>query len=456
MAGRWVPRRASLRFAAPRVVACVVLVTGATLVSASPAAASAPSAPSITSLIAGPDVGVMSLRWSVPKFTGGALLQGYEYRVQVDSDSWSLPQSLATAAYTRAVAPCPAPALAGHGCTYQVRATNGTPGAWSIAVGATWLPPSVAILGRSVGGPDAYTATVQWRVPKTSGGLPLTYQYTVDAGSGITGPFTIDPATITPVTTYRFPVLTAPLPCTPTGPVQACSYVLTAVNDAGTSLPSKTRVAGFRHPGPPTDLQVDTTTVALGTGAASQTVSWTAPVNVGGLPLTSYGVFACSTASGSSCTNLSPGWASFANLTGNPLPTQTVHDCPASGRCAYEVWARNPLGKGWAFTYASGGPSFLSGTSAAGHVDLQWLNAINTGTFGHYVLFECNTNQNCATGSWTSVPTDAAPWTRVDLGTETTASYVCGPGRGCMFRIGYVDGDGNIGGVSNAVTLTGH
>jgi hypothetical protein len=456
MAGRWASRRASSRVA-PRVAICVALVAGAGLVSASPAAAYPPSPPSITYLTAGPGVGVMSLRWSVPKDAGGAQLQGYEYRVQIDNGPFSGPAPLATANVTRAVAPCLAPASAGHGCAYEVRATNGTPGGWSTAVGATWLPPSGAILGKSLGGPDPYTATLQWRVPKTSGGLDVTYQYMIDAGSGFTGPFTIDPATITVVPTLRFSVLSAPLPCVPTGPTLACSYIVTAVNAVGASMPSKTHVARFRHSGPPTDLQVYTSSVALGAGAATHAVSWGAPTNVGGLPLSDYAVYACSTAGGSQCTNPSTGWTQFADLTGSPLATETVHDCPANGRCAYEVFAKNPLGKAWVFAFAgSGGPTNLSGTSVAGHVDLQWLNPIPTGTFGQYVLFECDASQSCANGSWTNVPADAAPWTSVDLsGTTNAASYVCAVGTQCMFRIGYVDGDGNIGGVTNAITLTG-
>jgi hypothetical protein len=457
MAGRWASRRASLRFVAPRLAAGLALVVGVSFVVANPAAAAGPSAPAITALVAGPGVGVMSLRWSVPKFPGGAQITGYEYRVQVDGGSFSLPAPLAGATSTRATAPCLAPPEPGHGCTYQVRATNGTPGAWSVSVAATWLPPSFAVLGKSVGGPDADTATLLWRVPKTSGGLEISYQYMVDAGSGFTGPFTIDPNTITVASAFRFTVLTAAVPCAPTGPTLACSYILTAVNAAGASVPSKTRVAAFRHPGPPTALQVFTSSVALGSGLATQEVSWDPPTNVGGSALTDYIGQACATFSGSLCLNTSGGWTQFADLTGSPPPTNTTHDCPANGRCAYEIWAKNQLGKGWVFGYAgSGGPTNLSGTTAPGQVDLQWLNPIDTGNFGHYTLFECDSTQVCSNGNWTSVPADAAPWTSVDLsGTATNTSFVCGVGVHCMFRVGYVDADGNIGGVSNAVTLTG-
>ena len=339
-----------------------------------------------------------------------------------------------------------------------MRATNGTPGLWSIAIGATWLPPSAAVLGKSVGGPDANTVTLQWRVPKTSGGLEVGYQYMVDAGSGFSGPFTIDPGTITVVPTIKFAVLSAPVPCVPTGPVLACSYILTAVNAAGASAPSKTRVGAFHHPGPPTGLQVYTSSVALLPGVATQAVSWIAPADVGGSALTDYVVEACSTAGGSLCTNTAPGWTQIADLTGSPPATDTMHGCPANGRCAYEVWAKNPLGKGWVFGFAgSGGPTNLTGSTVPGHANLQWLSPVDPGTFGHYVLFECDNNQQCGNGNWTNVPSDAAPWTRVDLsGTATTTTYGCPSNRVCTFRVGYIDADGNIGGVSNSVALSGH
>src|SRR5262249_23813601 len=145
----------------------------------------------------GPGVGVMSLRWTGPRDPVAPPITGYEYRVQIDAGPFGAPAPLAGALQTRGVVPCLAPAAAGDGGTYQVRATNGTPGLWSVAVGATWVSPSVAVLGRVIGGPDANTVTLEWRAPKTSGGLDVTYQYVVDAGSGFGGPITIDPGTIT-------------------------------------------------------------------------------------------------------------------------------------------------------------------------------------------------------------------------------------------------------------------
>ena len=125
------------------------------------------------------------------------------------------------------------------------------------------------------------------------------------------------------------------------------------------------------------------------------------------------------------------------------------------------MWAKNPSGKGWVWTFVGPTPptalAATASTTTTGQIDLQWLNTFDPGAaFGHYVLFECGANQACANGSWTHDPADAAPWTRVDLsGTATTASYPCGTVTACTFRVGYVDAAGNIGGVSNAVVLVG-
>jgi hypothetical protein len=54
------------------------------------------------------------------------------------------------------------------------------------------------------------------------------------------------------------------------------------------------------------------------------------------------------------------------------------------------------------------------------------------------------------------VPGDAAPWTRTDLsGTGTTQTFACGVLHACVFRIGYVDASGHIGGVTNSVIASG-
>jgi len=462
MAGRGFAQRAGWRSAAPRLAACVVLIIGIAIVPAAPApaAAAGPTAPTLSMVFAGPADWSMYLRWSAPHLSGSAAITGYEYRVQIDTGPYSLPAPLAAASARQGPAPCTAPAAAGHGCTYEVRATNGTPGAWSTAVGLNWQLPSVPTLGRAVAGPPAGVATLSWRHPKTNGGLPLEYRYQVNGGTGWSAPFTIDPTSIVAVPGVLH-ILSAPVPCTITGPVTGCSYMVEAVNGVGPSGFSRTKSAPLSKPGPPTGLSVVTDSVALGTGAATESLSWVAPVNVGGQVLTDYLVSTCATTSGSACFNTSPGWGPPADIPGNPPATNAVRTCPEAARCAHEVWSKNPSGKGWVWTFASPTPptalAATASTTTSGQIDLQWLNTFDPGTaFGHYVLFECDSSQACMNGDWTNDPTDAAPWTHVDLsGTATTASYPCGTVTACLFRVGYVDAAGNIGGVTNEVALVG-
>ena len=96
-------------------------------------------------------------------------------------------------------------------------------------------------------------------------------------------------------------------------------------------------------------------------------------------------------------------------------------------------------------------------TSAPGTVDLGWFGVPGSATnFGNYALFVCSVTSNCNLGTWTTNPADLGPWTKTNLvGQGTTTTHACGTSTACTYRIGYVDGSGNIGGVSNAVTAAG-
>ena len=129
----------------------------------------------------------MTLRWTTPTFDGGVTITGYQYRVQVDGGAFSLPASLGNATVRNAIVACGAAQTSGHGCGYQVRATNGIPSQWSITVAANWHAPSVPTLGKADAGPNAGQATLQWRPSTTTGGLTEDYRYAVSTGSGFGG-----------------------------------------------------------------------------------------------------------------------------------------------------------------------------------------------------------------------------------------------------------------------------
>jgi hypothetical protein len=333
------------------------------------------------------------------------------------------------------------------------------PGAWSIAVGANWVAPTAPVLGSAAAGPGVGQATLQWRPSKKSGGLPVEYAYQVDTGAGWSAPIVIAPAAIGTIGTLPRVRLTAVVDCpVVSGAGNPCSYMLVASNGAGSSPVSKVKSSKLRRPDPATGLSVYTSSVALGTGVATQALSWTLPENLGGLPITRETVWRCSTSTGSACANSSPGWTTVADLLDQPPPTDTTATCPPNGTCAYEVWVRNAAGRSatWARTVPAT-PILLAATPdpvVPHQVDLQWLNPVEAGTgTGSVVLFECDGTQDCSSGTWTNVPADAAPWNRVDLGVTAASSYTCTPSVTCTFRVGYVDASGNIGGVSNAVTV---
>src|SRR5262249_28003035 len=199
-----------------------------------------------------------------------------------------------------------------------------------------------------------------------------------------------------------------------TPPANTCAYMLQATNAVGASPFSEARATVLRHPGPPTGILITTSSVDLGTGNASQAISWNPPTNNGGLPVSQQRVWQCSSATGSPCTNTAPGWT----LVGTPMAataTNTTNLCPANGFCGYEVWAENGLGKGWAHANSSPiSPQFLQAnpsTAAPGRIDLSWtMNGHYIGTgLGHFVLFECDSTLPCNNGTWTNVAATAAP-----------------------------------------------
>jgi hypothetical protein len=428
------------------------------------AAWSAPSPPLLVTATAGPSTGNMSLRWLPPSSNGGVNITSYDYEYQVDgAGAWSAPAQISASGAGRSgVAACGAPQSAGHGCAFRVIARNGITPLFDNSSLPTptrlWTVPAAPSLVTAIAGLGASQATVSWRPPRTDGGLGITgYSYDVNAGSW-SGPTTIPSwsTTITPTG----PLYSATVACSLSlGSDTGCAYRIHAVNDVGASSPSPVRIAPLKIPGQVGSLHGATTSVALGSGDASQTVTWTAPATTGGLAITKYATAMCSTALGSSCRQSSPGWTLLPDVI--PPTTTMSETCAANGRCSYMIEAISAKGTGhFALAYASPGPAraltAVPSTAVAGQVDLTWLSPVNTGTgFGNYVVFACNTADTCSSGAWTNPSSSITPWVETDLvGTATTASYDCGYPNTCEFRVGYIDSGGNIGGVSNLATAS--
>jgi titin len=429
-------------------------------------AVSPPSAPSITSLKGGPAAGEMTLKWSIPASNGGAAIASYEVRYAVDGGAFSSSTFSYVASVRSATIACPAPATPGHGCSFSVRANNGLNGAWSTTKTAVWAKPTAPALSTAVAGPGAGQARLTFKAPSSNGGLAVTgYEFAINIGFGFGGWNAIDPQSITTLQTTPRPVYLAVVPCllTTIGGPAGCKYKVRAFNSVGASPASAILTAPLTAPAKAQNLIAHTDTVALGSGSANQTISWSAPASTGGLAISDTTLLRCSTANGSLCKDYSPAsdWTVVNDYTGSPATVTTTSTCPENGRCAYEVKAYNAKGSSFVIGFAAPSPptSLVAtpSTTTAGNVNLTWSSPFDVGTsFGHYVVFQCSTSDNCSSGSWTTAPGDAAPWTATDLvGTATSTSVACGISTPCEFRIGYVGSGGHVGGVTNAVTAVG-
>jgi hypothetical protein len=406
----------------------------------------------------------MTIAWAPNASDGGSPVTSFEYEYAVDSGSWVAGGTTFGPTARSAVVPCPATLAPTHGCAFHVRADNGAPSAWSNSKNSAWKKPTAPRLTTALAGPAVGEARLKWRPPKNDGGLPvLATRYAVNDGAGFASAITIDPDDITTVQTTPYLVVSTVVPCSITtiGGPAGCKYKLYALNAVGTSAASVGATARLSKPAPVRSLVAATTSVALGPGDATQSVSWVEPASTGGLSITKTTLFACSTATGSVCKDFSPGWQFVANYAGSPSSVSTTFACPANGRCGYDVQVTNALGRSLVVAYSRPAPAqnlvATPSTTTVGTVNLTWTGTIDPGSsFGHYVLFACSVSNDCTQGNWTNVAADAAPWVATNLvGPTTSASYPCGISTACEFRVGYVDGSGNFGQVSNAVTAIG-
>jgi hypothetical protein len=437
-------------------------VLGAVAATPGTASASSPTAPTLTYVHGGPATGQMTFKWSPPRSNGGKAITSYTYEYAVDGGVWIQGATSFAGTARTAIVPCPAPQSPGHGCSFQIRANNGVPGAWSAKKSALWAKPGAPGLPSANAGPAVGQARLQFTPPKTNGGLLVTsYQYAVYAGVSWSAPITIAPSAITTVATSPLVYRTV-VPCsiTTTGGPTGCKYRMYAVNAVSAGIASAPMVAQLTMPAGVQQLKAITTSVDLGTGSSTQTVSWNAPNSTGGLTITHTTLFACTTSQGSLCKDYSPSsdWTTVADYPGNPSSVTTTGVCVENGRCGYEVKAFNALGASFVVAFSSPAPprslAATPSTAVAGQVDLSWIGTIdNGGSFGNYVLLECSVINDCNTGTWTTNP---SPWTATSLtGNGTTGNFACGISTSCEFRVGYVNANGDIGGVTNAVTAVG-
>ena len=281
------------------------------------------AAPTISSVKGGTGVGQMTLRWSAPMSDGGVAITSYEYAVSVDGGAFSAPATsgIATARYAAVL--CPAPQSTGHGCAFQVRAEQWNTRRLERAPSAgVWSAPGLPMFGprdRRTGRRTSDPALARRRRAPADSPCPTTT------------PSTTAPAWSAPTSDQsgchhlnahdsvarlcRRPscaFLTTP------GPIRMQLSPL-ALNAVGSSTFNPTRIAYCAAPvlvgGLQGARQLQWRSVS---GAATQSVSWSAPTSTGGLAISLTRLFACATAAGTLCQGRVAGLGKGRRLRGQP------------------------------------------------------------------------------------------------------------------------------------------
>ena len=257
------------------------------------------TATAVVALSASVANGQSVVSWDAPASNGGSIITGHKVEYSIDGTSWTQASASTMSPYT----------LTGltNGTSYQVRVTpingagNGASAIASVVPGAApTAPQNVAATS------ERNKSVVTWTAPTSDNGYPIT-SYVVE--------YSTDGATWTSASTN------ATSPYALTGLTNGIAYQVrvSAVNGVGTSGTSTASATPQGVPDPPANVQA--------TGGTSQAVvTWTAPVETGGLPVTAYkleyrvangnwSVVSANATSPAAITDLTPGVSYEARVT---------------------------------------------------------------------------------------------------------------------------------------------
>ncbi len=351
---------------------------------------------------------VINLSWEAPADNGGRAITGY--RVQWSSNG-NAPWTNVTPAHTGTDRTYRHTGLsAGMTRHYRVFALNSvgeSTRASAVATATTVAAPTLSAPAAPTGltataeGPE--TISLFWNAPTNTGGAAITgYQIEVSpTGTGETTWTNLVEDTKSTKTTYTHTGLDA-------GTTR--HYRVRAINSEGAGAASSTDDATTLPatvPAAPTDLS------ATADGATTINLSWNAPTNTGGVPLTGYQM------------EVSPNGNTWTPVT--PAHTGTGRTYSHTGLTAgttryYRVYARNAKGLGAASNTANattsaatatapGAPTGLTATaSGQTTINLSWTAPTNTGGAA-------------ITGYQIEVsPNGSDTWTNLETNTGTTAT----------------------------------
>ena len=240
------PKKVKAVLACSGVTSCDFRVAAVNGVGTGPATAAvtspwlAPHAPKLKTVVGGPTVGQMTVKWAPPADNGGKAITGWLYDVRVDNTgAWvgPLPMTGVGGGAKSTLLPCSSTTPSG-GCAYRVYAQNaiGTSPV-SNSVNGAWKIPKAVKISDVVPGRPVASATISWTATADTGGLAVTYRYQVSSDGG---PFVNGASTL-----GTFP-RTAIVECPGTN---NCSYKVFAQNAKGSSAASPARDHRVQPPG---------------------------------------------------------------------------------------------------------------------------------------------------------------------------------------------------------------
>jgi titin len=355
----------------------LIAIFSAFLVLASMSGASAATAPDPPSNPTATAISPTQINifWNAPINDGGSPIINYKIDYKVGSGSYSvLVPSTSATTYSHT------PVTTDQPHSYKIYATNsiGT----SVATAEITATPTSSSTGALPGAPASLAAyatsptqvSLYWSAPANNGGYAITgYKIDYKVGSGSYS--TLIPNTGSTSTTYSHAGLTTNL---------VYFYRVYAITQFGTGTsPSEEKYAqpqsssSLTVPGAPTGL------TATAVSSTQVNLSWTAPANNGGAPITGYKIESKS-GSGSYTTIVSNTGSTSTAYSNTGLTTGTTY--------TYKVSAISNVGTGAASGEASATPSSSSSSSAPGaptnlvatqvsstQIDLSWTAPSVTG-----------------------------------------------------------------------------
>lgn len=303
------------------VAAVNAIGTGAASAATSPVTpVGAPGAATAVTAVAGDASATVS--WTAPSNNGGRSIDSYRV-VPTTGGAAGTAVTVPGTALSATVSGL----INGSAYTFVVIAVTsvgaGEPSAPSAAVTPTGRPAAPTGV---VGTAGDRSATVSWTAPTETGGLPITrYVVTPSSGGRAGTPVTVTGAGVVP-TTARFTGLT-------NGTVYTFSVVASNARGDGPASAASAGVTPATVPNPPTS-------VAAQPGDGRATVTWVAPINNGGSPITGYVVTPYLGLTASTPVPV------VGNGAGAPPTTATITGLTNGGQYSFTVAAVNSAGTG--------------------------------------------------------------------------------------------------------------